>query len=176
MRYDRIVFVCEDNSCLSILAENVFIGRYKGEPIYVASRGIVVLFEAPCNPRAEEILRRNGIEPVRTTTMEIGKRDITDSTLVITLKESDRQRFHKRFPYADAIALGTLSGEQCDVTDPYGKGREAYEECFEDIVRMMNKAMPQIYGLLNANDEFDSNLLFEKEIMEEDTKDDSFRM
>ena len=33
MRYDRVVFVCRDNSCLSMIAENVFIHRYEGEPL-----------------------------------------------------------------------------------------------------------------------------------------------
>ena len=175
MRFDRIVFVCGDNTCLSMIAENVFIARYEGEPLYVSSRGIVVLFEEPCNPRAEAVLAKHGIEMVRTTSMEIRNGDITDSTIVITLKERDRMRFKTRFPYATAFTLATLAGEERDVTDPYGGTEADYEQCYEDIDRMITEAIPAIRQMLESNDDIDSSQLFEQEIME-DRKDDSFRM
>ena len=176
MRYDRIVFVCRDNSCLSIIAENVFINRYEGEPLYVASRGFTVLFEVPCNPKAEAVLAEHGIEPVRTTCLEIRNGDITDSTLVVALKEEDRRRFLSRFPYADARTLAELADETADVHDPYGGGTADYEQCYEDIDRMVQKAIPYLQRLLTDSHEMDSSQLFEKEIMEEQKKDDSFRM
>ena len=175
MRFDRIVFVCSDNTCLSMIAESVFISRYKGEPLYVASRGIVVLFEEPCNPKAEAVLAKHGMEMVRTTSLEIRNGDITDSTLVVTLNERDHARFCARFPYAAAYTLASLADEERDVTDPYGGSEEAYEQCFEDIDRMIGKAIPKIRQMLSPNDDIDSSQLFEKEIME-DRNDDSFRM
>ena len=174
MRFDRIVFVCGDNTCLSMIAENVFINRYEGERLYVASRGIVVLFEEPCNPKAEAVLAKHGIEMVRTTSMEIRSGDITDSTLVIALKAKDRDRFCSRFPYATAYTLAVLADEQEDVWDPYGGTEGDYERCYEDIDRMIDKAIPVIKRML-ANDDLDSSQLFEQEIME-DRQDDSFRM
>ncbi|MBQ6661652.1 MAG: hypothetical protein IJM57_09580 [Lachnospiraceae bacterium] len=176
MRFDRIVFVCGDNTCLSMIAENVFIERYEGAQLYVASRGMVVLFEAPCNPKAEAVLQKHGIEMVRTTSMELRNGDITDRTLVITMKESDRKRFESRFPHAAVYTLGALAGENRDVKDPYGGTPEDYEECYEDIDRMIREAIPFIRRLLAAKDKIDSSQLFEQEIMEEDTKNDSFRM
>ncbi|MBO4627484.1 MAG: hypothetical protein J5645_05875 [Lachnospiraceae bacterium] len=176
MRYDRVVFVCRDNSCLSMIAENVFIHRYEGEPLNVASRGIVVLFEVPCNPKAEEVLTRHGVEMVRKTCLEIRSGDITDSTLVIVLKESDRQKFLARFPYAQAFTLAWLAGEDTDVHDPYGGAEADYEQCYEDIDRMIGKAIPAIRDLIEDKRDLNSSELFEKEIMEEERKDDSFRM
>ena len=158
-----------------MIAENVFIARYEGEPLYVASRGIVVLFEEPCNPKAEAVLAKHGIGMVRTTSMEIRNGDITDSTLVIALKERDRVRFITRFPYATAFTLATLAGEERDVKDPYGGSEADYERCFEDIDRMIVEAIPSIRQMLDSNDDIDSSQLFEQEIME-DRKDDSFRM
>ena len=175
MRFDRIVFVCGDNTCLSMIAENVFIARYKGEALYVASRGIVVLFREPCNPKAEAVLAKHGIEMVRSTSLEIQNGDITDSTIVIALTEKDRARFSARFPYATAYTLAALAGEDRDVKDPYGGTEEDYETCYEDIDRMIGKAIPVIRQMLESNDDIDSSQLFEQEIME-DRKDDSFRM
>ena len=176
MRYERIVFVDGDNTCLSMIAENVFIQRYHGEPLYVASRGIVVLFETPCSPKAEEVLTEHGIRMVRRNSMELRSGDITDSTLVITLKESDRKRFLSRFPYATVRTLASLADEERDVRDPYGGTKADYEACYEDIVRMIDRAVPAIHALLEANDDIDSSQLFENEIMEEEKKNGSFRM
>jgi len=176
MRYDRLVFICRDNTCLSMIAENVFIHRYEGTPLYVASRGIVVLFEEPCNPKAEAVLAAHGIDMVRRTCMEIRKGEITDSTLVIALKEADRKRFSEHFPYADARTLAELAGEIGDVHDPYGGTEEDYERCYEDIDRMVGEAIPTIREMLDDAKELDSSQLFEKEIMEEQKKHDSFRM
>ncbi|MBR5711965.1 MAG: hypothetical protein IKX54_00010 [Lachnospiraceae bacterium] len=176
MRYDRIVFVCGDNTCLSMIAENVFINRYEGAPIAVASRGIVVLFETPCNPKAEAVLTAHGIPMVRKTNMEIRNGDITDSTLVITMDERDRQRFLARFPAADARTLASLAGEGMDVRNPYGGTNADYEQCYEDIDRMIREAIPVIRGMLRSNKDWNSSELFEKEILEEEKKDDSFRM
>ena len=158
-----------------MIAKIVFIARYEGEPLYVASRGIVVLFEEPCNPKAEAVLAKHGIEMVRNTSMEIRNGDITDSTLVIALEERDRKRFNTRFPYATAYTLAALAGEVQDVTDPYGGTEADYERCFEDVDRMITEAIPTIRQMLASNDAFDSSQLFEQEIME-DRKDDSFRM
>ena len=121
------------------------------------------------------MLAKHGIGMVRTTSMEIRNGDITDSTLVITLKERDRVRFITRFPYATAFKLATLAGEERDVTDPYGGTEADYEKCFEDIDRMIVEAIPAIRQMLESNDDIDSSQLFEQEIME-DRKDDSFRM
>ena len=176
MRYDRVVFVCRDNSCLSMIAENVFIHRYEGEPLYVASRGLVVLFEVPCNPKAEDVLAKHGIEMVRKTCLGIRSGDITDSTLVIAVREPDRQRFMARFPYMQAWTLSMLAGQIGDVHDPYGGTEADYEMCYEDIDRCIVKALPVIRAMLDDVREIDSSQLFEKEIMEEEKKDDSFRM
>ena len=164
MRYDRVVFVCRDNSCLSMIAENVFIHRYEGEPLYVASR------------EAEEVLAKHGIEMVRKTCLEIRSGDITDSTLVIAVREPDRQRFMARFPYMQAWTLSMLAGQIGDVHDPYGGTEADYEMCYEDIDRCIVKALPVIRAMLDDVREIDSSQLFEKEIMEEEKKDDSFRM
>ena len=84
--------------------------------------------------------------------------------------------FMARFPYMQAWTLSMLAGQIGDVHDPYGGTEADYEMCYEDIDRCIVKALPVIRAMLDDVREIDSSQLFEKEIMEEEKKDDSFRM
>ncbi len=151
MTFERIIFLCRDNASLSPMAESIFISAYGGTPVYVASRGMVVLYEAPLNPKIETVLANHELRPVRQTTMEIKKEELTGVTLVVAMTSEMRSLFKKTYPNIACYSLHTLAGEEKDLKNPYGGSLMDYEECYNDIVRMIRKAIPTLEEMNQGN-------------------------
>ncbi len=144
MRYEKIIFVCKDNTSLSPMAESIFVSLYRGEPIYVASRGLVVLFPMPCNQKTADVLAAHDIPLIRQVSVELRESELTQSTLVIAMSDADKDRFSRRFPRVSACTLAQLAGELYEPRNPYGGDEAEYEHCFEEMHRMLQKAIARL--------------------------------
>ena len=60
-RYKKIMFVCTDNTAQSLMAEMICKNMVTDEELEIVSRGLVVLFPEPVNPKAEVVLINHGI-------------------------------------------------------------------------------------------------------------------
>ena len=57
-KYDRVIFVSSDDTCKGPMAEGVMKGLIRGRALTTASRGMVVLFPEPINPKAAKAAER----------------------------------------------------------------------------------------------------------------------
>ncbi len=163
MKYDRLFFLCQDNTNLSLMAENLFIATYTGPPINVTSRGLIAPYSAPCNPKTELILEKHGISMVRSVTTQLREEELTPGALVVAMDKAVRDRFHSRHPHAAVCTLAALAGEERDLTDPYGGNLMDYERCFQEISRMIKKAAIRLTEALESADDIWSGTgLFEE--------------
>ena len=55
-KYNNLIFVCTGNTCRSPMAETIYKSLDRESDINVSSRGLVVLFREPINPKAEIVL------------------------------------------------------------------------------------------------------------------------
>jgi len=53
IKYEKIIFVCTGNTCRSPMAATIYRSLETNSDIKVISRGLVVLFSEPSNPKAE---------------------------------------------------------------------------------------------------------------------------
>ena len=60
-----------------------------GGALEVISRGLVVLFPEPMNPKAVAILKSRGLEPLHEYSMALEPEDLDSETLVITMTEAE---------------------------------------------------------------------------------------
>lgn len=84
-RYRKVIFVCMDNTCRSIMAEAVMNSVNKQHMVEVESRGLVVLFPEPMNPKAVAILKNYQMKPSRESSLALQPSDVTEGTLVLTM-------------------------------------------------------------------------------------------
>lgn len=140
MKYDKIIFICTRNTFLSPLAEAIFHAKTPVEVPVLCSRGLVVLFEEPINPKVNLLLSRYQI-PVSDhgQSRQIEEADITENTLALTMTLSEKVQLLEMFGGRGHIyTLGEYTGEETDVLDPYGEGEEGYIQCCEELIRRID--------------------------------------
>ncbi len=124
---------------------SVMEGLPEDKRLPVSSRGLVVLFPEPINPKAAELLRGNHLEISCGTSVGLEEWDISDGTLVLTMTESEKQTVAERFPLiANLYTLREYAGEQGDIVEPYGGAPEDYEMVYEHIDLMVKMAAQKI--------------------------------
>lgn len=135
--FSRLIFVCTENLCLSIMAETVMNRVKRGRSLEVMSRGLIVLFPEPVNQKAVTILGNHYMEPVSKESKGLETRDLNDTTLVLTMTVAEKRKVMESFPMANFVyTLREFAGESGDVEQPGGE-LENYEACYRRILRLV---------------------------------------
>lgn len=148
-KYDKLIFICTGNTCRSPMAEAIFKELEKVSTIKVASRGLVVLFGEPINPKAEVILEKNDLKLEGHVSKGLKASDIEDNTIILTMTANQKRILKERFPeLIDLYTIKEFAGETGDVVDPYGGSLLDYEECYGELARLVKKT---VYKLNEEN-------------------------
>lgn len=161
--YKKIIFVCVGNTCRSPMAatimQNGLSARMaemgKSMDILVDSRGMVVLFPEPYNPKAVAVAARYGMIMPSNSAMQIQNKDFDNETLVLVMNSAMKQKLYDTFDKAiNVYTLCEFAGEpEEEVADPYGRGIEEYVKCFESLKFLVEKAADRIIKNLKEKEE-----------------------
>lgn len=145
-RYNQVIFVCTSNTLLSPIAEGIY---RKNSPDWMPrgiSRGLVVLFEEPINPKVNVLLTQNGF-PIsgHRQSRQITKEDFASDMLVLTMTLSEKVKITEEFLDVENVyTLGEFVGEDTDILDPGGSEEEKYKACFDELLLRVNKVIQKI--------------------------------
>lgn len=140
MIYSRVLFVGNDNSCRSPMAETIFRHLYEGSErsFEITSRGLVVLFEEPYNQKAEMILYNHGLETKEKMALQLVPEDLEGDVLVLTMAFADKLKIIEDYGFEDNVyTLKEFIGNDDELLDPYGEELDIYEACYQDMYAVL---------------------------------------
>jgi protein-tyrosine phosphatase len=141
-KYQKLIFVCTGNTCRSPMAEAIYRNMERISEMKVISRGLVVLFGEPINPKAEIVLNKNGLELPNYVSKGLKASDIEENTLILTMTASQKKKVLEDYPDAKFVyTIKEFAGEIGDVVDPYGGSLLDYEECYAELARLVKKTV-----------------------------------
>jgi len=124
------------------MAEAIYISMTTAERIPCYSRGTVVLFPEPTNPKADTVLANHNLVSEHHKSCQLKEDDITENTLILTMTERQKTQILEKFNITPFVyTIKEYNGESGDVVDPYGGSIVDYEECYNDLAKLIRKTV-----------------------------------
>ncbi|MDD6339461.1 MAG: phosphotyrosine protein phosphatase [Butyrivibrio sp.] len=147
-KYDKIIFVCSDNTCRSPVAAAILKKICRLPDIKIESRGLICLFPEPYNPKATALLRSRGIVLENGVSRQLTEEDFDEKTLILVMEREQQDRINA--DYANARNVYTImefAGGKGDIIDPYGGDMDVYAMFFESIDKWVNLIENTLYKM-----------------------------
>lgn len=142
IRYEKIIFVCTANTNRSVMCEAIYKSLESNSDIVVLSRGLVVLFPEPVNPKTAIVMENHDRPIGEHMAVALTKKDISENTLLLTMNEKQKDKVKEELGIEENIyTLKEFVGEMGDVYDPYGRTLVEYEECYGEVARLVKKTV-----------------------------------
>ena len=153
LKYRKLIFVCRDNSCRSPIAAAIMREINKMPELEIISRGIIVLFPEPYNPKARAILANNNIILENGTSIGLEDSDFTEDTLVLTMDRDEKQKVQSEFEKSQNVyTIMEFAGGSGDIFDPYGGDADVYALFFESIKTWVSQVHNTLYEINTQED------------------------
>lgn len=152
-KYSRIIFVSMNNTCRGPMAELLMKMITTHRDVEIISRGLIVLFPEPCNPKAVAVLRGKGIILDNRNSMALTEEDIGEDTLLLALGIKEKEMIIETYDPANLYTISEFVGEAGEILDPYGKKIDSYKECAEALEQWLKKVDAELTRLENQEDE-----------------------
>jgi protein-tyrosine phosphatase len=128
-----MIVVCEGNICRSPMGAEIIQSRLPD--VQVWSAGIGALVGSPAAPYADEVMRANGLDISAHRARQLGMADCTRAELILVMEHEQKRYLEQRYRFTKGRVYRFGHFGKFDVPDPYRKGRENFERCFELLDR-----------------------------------------
>lgn len=145
MQIRKIVFVSEENTFTSPAAEAIARDKYRLENIELESRGMVVLFPEPANPKGVTIAKSRGVDMEKHKAKAIDASIFAPDVLVLAMTGKSKNEIYESFDTAmNVYTIKEYVGMDGDLDTPYGKGLKEYGECYNRIEELVEKVLEKL--------------------------------
>ena len=135
IRYKKLIFVDTNDNCRAPMAEMILKRKFLTNPLTIESRGMVVLFPEPLNPKAEAVLTSNGYPQPSHIAMQLEQEDINNDVLILTME--DKQKSH-------VYTVKEYVGESGDIPSLHGQPLTVYSQCYTELELLMRKLVTRL--------------------------------
>lgn len=153
MNINKVIFVCTDNSCRSPVAAAIMKKINRLPDLSIQSKGIIVLFPEPYNPKARSVLLNNDIILENGTSVQLSIDDFSNDTLILTMDRNEKKKLIEDFHTdTNIFTIMEFAGGSGDIFDPYGGDMEVYSLFFEAIKTWVTQVEEKIYEINTQED------------------------
>lgn len=140
-KYDKLTFISRSDTCRAPMAEALLQAKLILEDIIVDSRGMIVLFPEPVNPKAQEVMEQNGLPMQGHEAVQLIKDDFDERTLMLTMEAAQKNKILETYPSEakNVYTIAEYCGRTGDVESPLGKDISAYAACFMILKELIDK-------------------------------------
>ena len=132
--YDKLIFVSESDTSTGPMAEAILQQIFLLEDILITSKGLVVLFPEPINPKAEAVLVSHSLSMKDHVSEQLTEDDFDDRTLILTMDSAQMDQLLKDHERAkNVFTLASYIQADEDVPDPYGGSLADYNRVYETV-------------------------------------------
>ena len=118
--YDKLIFVSESDTATSPMAEAILQQIFYLEDILITSKGLVVLFPEPINPKAEAVLVSHSLSMKDHMSEPLTEDDFDDRTLILTMDAGTMNHLLEDHEHAkNVFTLASYIQADEDIPDPY---------------------------------------------------------
>lgn len=118
--------------------------------IEIISRGLIVLFPEPVNPKAIAVMRQKGIILDNRTSVALTEEDIPEGTLILAIGNKEKEMVIETYAPKDLYTVSEFVGEAGEIPDPYGKEMDSYVECCEAMIEWLHKVDNKLTRIENG--------------------------
>ncbi|HAH18967.1 phosphotyrosine protein phosphatase [uncultured Eubacterium sp.] len=142
--FTKIIFVSKTDTGRGPLACEIMkkmLGSYAG----IESRGLVVLFPEPMNPKMVAIAASKGINLEDRVSVQLTEEDFDSKTLVLTMDEKYKTVIYD--DYTNAVNVYTVKefvGDDGDLENPYGGELMDYGRVYENLEELTQKVIERL--------------------------------
>ena len=127
IRYKKLIFVDTNDNCRAPMAEMILKRKFLTNPLTIESRGMVVLFPEPLNPKAEAVLTSNGYPQPSHIAMQLEQEDINNDVLILTMEDKQKSQIWETYENAPHVYtvkeyVPARSATDCIQSVLYGTG------------------------------------------------------
>ncbi len=150
-RIKKLIFVSGNDSSRGPMAEAIYKRLDTTGEVEVCSRGTVVLFPEPINPKALLILANHETPCEKERSVPFDPAEVTEDTLILTMDERQKNQLVEDYGIRERVqTMKAYVSEMGNVWNPYGQSLVAYQECYMELVRLIKKI---IYRLTESREE-----------------------
>lgn len=140
IRYKKLIFVDTNDNCRAPMAELILKRKFLTNPLTIESRGLIVLFPEPMNPKAEAVLENNGYPTPTHVAMQLEQKDLSGDVLLITMEEKQKSQIWETYENAPHVyTLKEYVGETGDIPALYGQPLSVYAQCYTEMELLMRR-------------------------------------
>lgn len=132
---NNILLVCIGNICRSPMAEGIF--RHALPEKQFFSAGLDALVGHAADPHAVALMEARGIDIGEHRARRIEGWMLLESDLILTMDKAQKDYLESRYPAAQGKVMRIGEALHCDIPDPYGQNRRAFEHACDLIERSL---------------------------------------
>lgn len=127
------------------MAELILKRKFLTNPLTISSRGLVVLFPEPLNPKAEAVLVSNGFPEPNHTAIQLEQDDINGDVLILTMEDKQKSQIWENYENAPHVyTLKEYVGESGDIPALYGQPLAVYSQCYTDMELLIRRLVVRL--------------------------------